>query len=69
MKKAGESDLLIAYLPSASMGTAIEIWNAFNSNKPVIVISPLNLNWVIRFCADKICESIEDFVEYTESED
>ncbi|MHC4870893.1 MAG: hypothetical protein ACYTFY_03520 [Planctomycetota bacterium] len=67
MQRAGESDLLVAYVPSASMGTAIEIWNAFKSKKPVVVISPLELNWVIRFCADKICGSIEDFIEFAES--
>lgn len=67
MKTAGESDLIVAYVPSASMGTAIEIWNAYNAGKPVVVISPLSLNWVIRFCADQICEDIDDFVKFAGS--
>ncbi|MBN1258100.1 MAG: hypothetical protein JXA52_10400 [Planctomycetes bacterium] len=64
MKRAAEADLLVAYVPSASMGTAIEIWEAYHAGKPVVVIGPLKLNWVIRFCADHTCENIDDFVEF-----
>jgi hypothetical protein len=66
MRRAGEADLLVAYLPAASMGTAIEIWNAYHAGTPVVVIGPLGLNWVVRFCADKVCESLNDFVAFCE---
>ena len=64
MKSAGEADLLVAYLPAASMGTAIEIWNAYHAGKPVVAIGPLRLNWVLRFCADEVCDSLEDFAAF-----
>jgi len=49
------------------MGTSIEIWNAYNAGKPVVVIGPLRLNWVVRFCADHTCETITEFVEFATS--
>lgn len=45
--EAGQSDAVVAYLPEASMGTALEIIRAFDNNKPVISISPMERNWVI----------------------
>ena len=44
---AASSDLVIAYLPSASMGTALEMYMAFERGVPVIAISPLTENWVV----------------------
>ena len=32
----GEVDVVVAYIPEASMGTAIEIWEAFRNDKPVV---------------------------------
>lgn len=60
------SDLLIAYLPHASLGTAIEIWESHKNKIPVWTISPMSTNWVIRFCSDKVFDSIESFGEYLE---
>jgi len=45
--EAGKSDAVVAYLPEASMGTALEMIRAFDNNKPVISISPMERNWVI----------------------
>lgn len=56
-----ESSLLIAYLPHASLGTAIEIWESHQRGIPVWTISPMRTNWVIRFCSDKIFDDIESF--------
>ncbi|MFH0910385.1 MAG: hypothetical protein V1918_02595 [Planctomycetota bacterium] len=67
MRRAAETDLLVAYLPSASMGTAIELWNAFHAGKPVVVIGPLKKNWVVRFLADHVCESIGEFAAWARS--
>jgi hypothetical protein len=64
MRRAGETDLLVAYVPSASMGTAIEIWNAYHAGRPVVVIGPLRRNWVIRFCADHVCDGLDDFAGF-----
>lgn len=66
LKEIHDCDLLIAYLPHASLGTAIEIWESHNRGIPVWTISPMRTNWVIRFCSDKIFEdigSLSDFLE------
>ena len=56
-----EVDVVVAYLPEASMGTAIELWNARESGKARLVISPLKNNWVVKYLATKMFDSIEDF--------
>jgi hypothetical protein len=48
-------DLVIAFVPEASMGTAIEMWEAHEHGLgAVVTISPLVHNWVVRFCSDAI---------------
>jgi hypothetical protein len=56
-----EVDLLIAFVPSASMGTAIEMWEASQHNRVVVAITPLELNWAIRFCSDLMYANFADF--------
>jgi hypothetical protein len=66
MDRAGQADVVIAFVPEASMGTAIEIWNAFHAGAVVVVVSKLVENWVVRFLADKIVpdiETLEDLIE------
>lgn len=64
IREALSSDLVIAYLPHASLGTAIEVWEAHRKEIPVWTISPMKANWVIRFCSDKVFDNIESFAEY-----
>lgn len=54
-------DLLIAFVPEASMGTAIEMWEAYRHGRRVVTISPLVHNWVIRYCSDVIYPDVEAF--------
>jgi hypothetical protein len=56
-----EIDVLIAYAPEASMGTAIEMWEAYRNRKIVITISPMAHNWVIKFCSHLVLDSLEAF--------
>jgi hypothetical protein len=58
---AGRVDALIAYAPSASMGTAIEIWNAYQNGVPVYTISPLVKNWVISSLSTLVFPDIAAF--------
>jgi hypothetical protein len=58
---AGEVNLLIAYLPEASMGSAIEMWSAHQANIPIITISPLTHNWVVKLLSTKVYSDIEKF--------
>jgi hypothetical protein len=56
-----EIDLLLAYLPEASMGTAIEMWEAYQHGATVISISPLKHNWAVKFLSHII---YADFAEF-----
>lgn len=60
VEAARESDLLIAYLPEASMGSAIEMWEAKRAGVRIISITPLRENWVVRYASDLMLDSIED---------
>jgi hypothetical protein len=59
--EAAASDLVIAYLPQASMGTALEMWEAWRAGVSVIAITPLAANWVVRTCAVQRFATLEDF--------
>ena len=57
-----EVDVLIAYVPEASMGTAIEMWEAHEHGVgTVIAISPLTSNWAIQFSSHVIYENMAAF--------
>ena len=64
---AAEADLLIAYLPQASMGTAIEMWTAFKARVPIIAVSSLKYNWVISVTSDLTLPDLESLIEYIKS--
>lgn len=57
---AGTVDLLISYIPKASMGSAIEMWSAYSNNIPIITISPLEHNWVVKSLSNEIFSSIAE---------
>lgn len=59
--EAASADLVIAYLPEASMGTALEMIRAFDNGKTIISISTLEKNWFIRAVSVKIFSSLDDF--------
>jgi hypothetical protein len=60
-RMCAEVDVVIAFVPQASMGTAIEMWEAWNNGTFVAAISPLAHNWVIRFCADVVYPDLDAF--------
>lgn len=64
---AGEADMVIAYLPQASMGTAIEMWTAYNANKTIVAVTPLKHNWVVRVTADEILPDLDTLLEQIEN--
>ena len=66
IEKIDDCDLMIAYLPSASLGTAIEIWESYKRGIPVWTITGMKTNWIIRFCSNKVFEDIESFADYME---
>jgi hypothetical protein len=58
---ASKADVLIAYAPQASMGTAIEIWQAYQAGAPVVTISPMDGNWVIRHLSAAVLPDLDAF--------
>jgi len=66
IKQALASDLVIAYLPEASMGTAIEMWECHKKKIPVWTISALKENWVVKFLSKKVFSSTKELESYLE---
>ena len=64
VKQATESDCVIAYLPEASMGTAVEMWECNKKGVPVWCITPMKENWVVKFSSARIFESLDEFEKY-----
>ena len=61
LNRAAAADILIAYLPQASMGTALEVWRAYDAGKPVFVISPMVNNWMLWATATRILADMDAF--------
>lgn len=61
IEEAGKSDIVVAYLSQASMGTAIEMWRAYAKGVPILTISPLAENWVVKFLSTRVFLTWEDF--------
>jgi len=62
LARAGRCDLLVAWLPSASMGTAIEMYEAWRGGAIVLAVGPLSANWIVRAYSDAV------FADLTELE-
>ena len=64
VQQATESDCVIAYLPEASMGTAVEMWECNKKGILIWSITPMKQNWVVKFLSTKIFESLDEFEKY-----
>ena len=64
---AAESDMLVVYLPEASMGSSIEMWEARRHGIPIVSITPMQANWVVRILSNKICPSLACFRSFVNS--
>jgi hypothetical protein len=58
---AGRCDLVVAFAPRASMGTAIEMWQAFQAGVPVVTISPMAANWVVKHLSNVLLPDLDAF--------
>jgi hypothetical protein len=56
-----EVDVVVAFVPEASMGTAIEMWEAHQHGRVVITISPLAHNWAVRYLSHVIYPDVGAF--------
>lgn len=66
VEAAKASDLLIAYVPEASMGSAIELWEARRAGVDVVTITPLRDNWVVRYASDAILNDFDEVEAFLE---
>ena len=58
----------MAYLPSASMGTALEMYEAAQAGATVLTITPLAANWVVRAYSDEIFADLPGLEAYLSSD-
>jgi len=61
---AETADLVVAYVPEASMGTAVEMWKAHERGVPVISISALPNNWIVKLASRRVFPTIEAFEQF-----
>jgi hypothetical protein len=55
-----EVDVVLAFVPEASMGTAVEMWEAHRHGKAVIAVSPLAHNWAVRFLSHELYADLDE---------
>ena len=60
LRRAAECDVLVAYVPSASMGTAIEMSEAARAGAVVLTVTPLRGNWVVLAYSDRIFADVDE---------
>jgi hypothetical protein len=61
---AASVDLLVAYLPQASLGTAIEMWEAYHHGSAIVAITPMRENWVVNLLARAVLPSFDAFESF-----
>jgi hypothetical protein len=66
---AASADIVIAYLPKASMGSALEMIRAYDHGRTIISISSMEKNWFIRAVSTTIFSCLDDFCEWVEHTD
>ncbi len=64
---ASTADVLVAFAPEASMGTAIEMWQAFKAGACVVTVSPLSDNWVVKFLSHRVFGTLDEFTQFVVS--
>ncbi|HET6429199.1 MAG TPA: hypothetical protein VFJ30_12355 [Phycisphaerae bacterium] len=57
--KAAASDVVVCWLPSASMGTGLEMYLAQQAGAVVLAVTPMAANWVVRAYSDRILPDLD----------
>lgn len=68
-QEAGRADAVVAFVPEASMGTALEMWMACEHDRPVLTISPLSHNWVIKGLSTHVFTDLAAFQAFVAAGD
>lgn len=56
-----EVDVVLAFVPEASMGTAVEMWEAHRHGRAVIAVSPMKHNWAVKFLSHEMYADLDEF--------
>jgi hypothetical protein len=67
INRAAESDVVLAFVPEASMGTAVEMWETRKRGRLVLTISPMRKNWVVKYFSHRVFATIEEFERFARS--
>ncbi len=67
IEKAKQCDAMIVYLPEASMGSGIEMWEAHHRGIPIFTITPLSSNWVVRILSSAVFRDLSEFEDRVRS--
>ncbi len=65
---AAESDVVVCWLPEASMGTAVEMLCAARGGAVVLTVTPMAANWVVRAYSDAILADMDALEKFLEGE-
>jgi hypothetical protein len=57
----GQVDVVLAFVPQASMGTAVEMWEARRHGRIVLTVSPLEHNWTVKYLSHRVYPDVERF--------
>ena len=66
VRLAAEADVVISYLPTASMGSAVELHAAREAGRLVVVVAPgrMRSNWVVRSYAHYIFDDVSSLAAW-----
>ena len=64
LEMAASCDVLLAYLPEASMGTAVEMWEAYKNGRVVLAVSSMGTNWTVKFLSTQILKDIDELERF-----
>jgi len=63
-RRAAAADVVVCWLPAASMGTAIEMYLAAQAGAAVLTITPMAANWVVRTYSDRVFADLDAFESF-----
>ena len=64
LERARTADVLVAFLPEASMGTAVEMWEAHRNNRIVLTVTDMTLNWSVKFLSTRVFPDLSAFERF-----
>jgi hypothetical protein len=67
VRRAANYDVVVAYVPEASLGTGIQMWEAYRNHHVVVTISPLKENHAVKALSDHICPDLKAFRKFVQS--